>query len=154
SQEKNAMPNAAAPRAPLEIIDPAFYGTHGQPHEAWTRLRRTAPVAYCEPPGMLPFWAITRHEDIVRVSRDPEHYRNAPRPAVFAEKLSDTPTFPGRQLLTRAPPDHRDYRRLLSVHFTPRVVETKRAAIERLVDGILDDVAGRDPIDFVTDVAA
>ena len=121
---------------------------------AWTRLRREAPVAYCEPPGMLPFWAIVRHDDIVRISRDPEHFQNAPRLAVFPEEQFATDNFPLRHLLNMDPPDHRHYRHLLSGHFTPRAVEAKRVAVERLVDEILDEVAGRTEIDFVTDVAA
>jgi cytochrome P450 len=148
------MPDVHAPRAPLEIIDPAWYGMHGQPHAAWTRLRREAPVAYCEPHGMLPFWAITRHDDIVRISRDPERFRNAPRLAVFPEEQFETENFPLRHLLNMDPPEHRDYRRVLSAHFTPRVLERKRATVERLVDDILDGIRGRDEIDFVTDVAA
>ena len=148
------MADAQVPRAPLEVIDPDWYGKHGPPHAAWTRLRREAPVAYCEPPGMLPFWAIVRHDDIVRISRDPEHFQNAPRLAVFPEEQFATDNFPLRHLLNMDPPDHRHYRHLLSGHFTPRVVEAKRAAVERLVDEILDGVAGRTEIDFVTDVAA
>jgi len=148
------MPDARTPRAPLEIIDPNWYGKHGPPHEAWARLRREAPVAYCEPPGMLPFWAIVRHDDIVRISRDPEHFQNAPRLAVFPEEQFATDNFPVRHLLNMDPPEHRHYRHLLSGHFTPRTVEAKRAAVERLVDEILDGVAGRTEIDFVTDVAA
>ena len=88
------MADAHVPRAPLEIIDPDWYGKHGPPHEAWTRLRREAPVAYCEPPGMLPFWAIVRHDDIVRISRDPEYFQNAPRLAVFPEEQFATDNFP------------------------------------------------------------
>jgi cholest-4-en-3-one 26-monooxygenase len=148
------MPDANVARAPLEIIDPRWYGAHGQPREAWARLRREAPVAYCEPPGMLPFWAITRHDDIVRISRDPEHFLNAPRLAVFPEEQFETGNFPVRHLLNMDPPEHRDYRRLLSAHFTPRALEAKRSAIEGLIDDILDGLAGRPAIDFVIDVAA
>ena len=148
------MPDSAAVRAPNNIIDPNWYGANGPPHAAWTQLRREAPVAYCEPPGMLPFWSIVRHDDIVRISRDPEHFQNAPRLAVFPEEQFATDNFPLRHLLNMDPPDHRHYRHLLSGHFTPRSVEAKRAAVERLVDEILDGVAGRTEIDFVTDVAA
>jgi cholest-4-en-3-one 26-monooxygenase len=148
------MPDASAPRAPLEIIDPEWYGAHGQPRDAWARLRRSAPVAYCEPSGMLPFWAITRHDDIVRISRDPERFLNAPRLAVFPEEQFETENFPVRHLLNMDPPEHRHYRRLLSAHFTPRALEAKRAPVEQLIDEILDGVAGRRAIDFVTDVAA
>jgi cholest-4-en-3-one 26-monooxygenase len=148
------MPDASAPRAPLEIIDPAFYAAHGQPHEAWARLRREAPVAWCEPPGMLPFWAITRYDDVVQISRDPERFQNAPRMMVVPEEQFETENFPVRHLLNMDPPVHRDYRFLLSAHFTPRALERKRASVERLVGEILDAVAGRPEIDFVTDVSA
>ena len=33
------------PMAPADIIEPRYYREHGYPHEAWTRLRREAPVA-------------------------------------------------------------------------------------------------------------
>jgi cholest-4-en-3-one 26-monooxygenase len=104
--------------------------------------------------GMLPFWAVTRHDDVVRISRDPERFLNAPRLAVFPEEQFATDNFPVRHLLNMDPPEHRDYRRLLSAHFTPRALEAKRAAVEGLVDQILDDVAEHPEIDFVTDVAA
>ena len=148
------MPDADAPRAALEIIDPKWYGAHGQPREAWARLRRTAPVAYCEPPGMLPFWAVTRYDDIVRLSRDPERFLNAPRLAVFPEEQFATDNFPVRHLLNMDPPEHRHYRRLLSAHFTPRTLAAKRAAVEALIDEILDGIAQRREVDFVLDVAA
>jgi cholest-4-en-3-one 26-monooxygenase len=148
------MADTHVPRAPLEVIDPDWYGKHGPPHAAWTKLRREAPISYCEPPGMLPFWAVVRHDDIVRISRDPEHFQNAPRLAVFPEEQFATDNFPVRHLLNMDPPEHRHYRQLLSGHFTPRAVEAKRPAVERLVDEILDAVAGRTEIDFVTDVAA
>lgn len=103
---------------------------------------------------MLPFWAITRHDDIVRISRDPEHFRNAPRLAVFPEEQFETANFPVRHLLNMDPPEHRSYRRLLASHFTPRAIAARRPAVDNLVDEILDAVAGRPEIDFVTDVAA
>jgi cytochrome P450 len=148
------MPDPGAPLAPFEVIDPGAYEAVGPPHAAWARLRREAPVAWCEPPGMLPFWTITRYDDVVGLSRQPELYQNAPRIAVFPEEQFETANFPVRHLLNMDPPEHRDYRRLLSMHFTPRALDPERPAIERLVDGILDGVAARGEVDFVTDVAA
>jgi cytochrome P450 len=60
----------------------------------------------------------------------------------------------GRILRAARHAEHRDYRRLLSGHFTPRAVEMKRAAVERLIDELLDGLGDRTEIDFVTDVAA
>jgi len=49
----------------LELVDPARFARAGYPHDTWTRLRAEAPVAYFSPPGLEPFWAITKHADIV-----------------------------------------------------------------------------------------
>jgi cytochrome P450 len=141
-------------RAPSEIIDPAFYAKHGPPHEAWARLRREAPIAYCEAPGMLPFWAVTRYDDIVELSRQPQRFVNEPRMAVFPEEQFQTDDFPVHHLLNMDPPEHREYRFLLSSHFTPRALAPKRAPVARLVDEILGGLPDGEPIDFVTEVAA
>ena len=47
-----------------EVIDPLYYERYGYPHAAWAYLRQHAPVAWFEPPGMRPFWAITKYADL------------------------------------------------------------------------------------------
>ena len=51
-----------------EIIDPAYYARDGYPFETFKRLRDEAPV-YWYAEHELPFWAITRHADIVEACR-------------------------------------------------------------------------------------
>lgn len=148
------MTQANTPRAPVDIIDPAFYASNGPPHEAWAKLRRETPIAYCEAPGMLPFWAVTKYADIVQISREPRRFQNAPRVAVFPEEQFETGNLPVRHLLNMDPPEHREYRYLLSTHFTPRALEPMRAAIARLVEQILCGLLDAEPIDFVTEVSA
>ena len=52
---------------------------NGQPFELFERLRREAPVYWHEEslefePG---FWALTKHEDIITVSKDPQTFSTA-----------------------------------------------------------------------------
>ncbi len=52
---------------------------NGQPFELFERLRREAPVYWHEEslefePG---FWALTKHEDIITVSKDPQTFSSA-----------------------------------------------------------------------------
>ena len=72
------MPGStSSPRVGSEIIDPACYARDGYPHETFKRLRDEAPVHWvgdCP----TPFWAITRHADIVEISRQPELFSNLP----------------------------------------------------------------------------
>jgi len=56
------MSTSAAP--PLH--DPEFHA--GDPFPDFRHLRAHSPVLWCATPG---FWALTRHEEIVAVSRDP-----------------------------------------------------------------------------------
>jgi cytochrome P450 len=142
------------PMAPADIIEPRYYREHGYPHEAWARLRREAPVARCEVAGFPPFWAITKHADIVRIATDPDHFLNAPLIAIFKNTEIAPPEARLHHLLNMDPPEHREYRRLAAKNFTPRAVRPRLEVYERLVDEILDQVRDRDEIDWVTDFAA
>ena len=140
--------------APAEIIEPRYYREHGYPHEAWTRLRREAPIARCETAGFPPFWAVTKHADIVRIATDPQRFLNAPLIAIFKLDQAAPPESRLRHLLNMDPPEHREFRRLAAKNFTPRAVRPRLEVYERLVDEILDSVRDRDEIDWVTDFAA
>jgi len=137
-----------------EIIDPVYYGRYGYPHASWAWLRRHSPVAWCEAPGMLPFWAITKYDDCSAILRDHRRFLIAPRIAVFPEEQAPTDAPPFRHLLNMDPPDHGQYRNLLSQHFTPKALERKRAAVGEIVDETLARVADRSEVDFVEKVAA
>ena len=69
----------------LDIISSDSYARNGYPHEAWARLRREDPVHWVDHDIKVPFWAITKHEDIIHISRQPGQNLNAPRLAVFQD---------------------------------------------------------------------
>ena len=85
------MAVASEPLGQLDVISARHYGENGYPHEEWTRLRRESPVHYMEPEGYLPFWAVTKHADIVELGKQPHRFLNEPRLAVFP---NDTPPPP------------------------------------------------------------
>ena len=163
---------AASDLAGLDFIGGAEYQANGYPHAAWARLRREAPVFWTERADAFPFWAVTKHADIVAVSRQPRLWQNAPRLAVFPDlekevekRMAETgqtleqarqqqPDV--RHLLNMDPPDHGRFRKLASSHFTPRALEPKRKAIEEISAEILDEFArGGEPGvgDFVEGVS-
>jgi cytochrome P450 len=137
-----------------EIVDPAYYGRYGYPHAAWAWLRRHAPLARFDPPGMRPFRAVTRYEHCSAILRDHRRFAIAPRIAVFPEEQAPADAPPFRHLLNMDPPEHGRYRNLLSQHFTPKALEAKRAAVGRIVDETLARAAERTELDFVEAVAA
>jgi cholest-4-en-3-one 26-monooxygenase len=124
----------------IDIVGNRTFGEHGYPHDAWTLLRREAPVYWYDRPEVRPpFWAITKHADIVTVSRQPRLFLNEPRLAVFPEIPElDPAERPARHLLNMDPPDHAKFRKLASARFTPRAVQSLRPSVERIADDLLD----------------
>lgn len=143
----------AVPTAPLEIIDPDYYQQHGYPHEHWAALRRDSPIAYCQHPDLLPFYAVTRHADVVELSKQPSVFLNEPLLSVGSEADQD-PLVEVRMLLNMDPPDHRIYRKLMSAYFTKRRLNEDQARLDRVAEAILDGVADQPELDFVTQVSA
>jgi cytochrome P450 len=155
------MPTAetSIDRPPLESLDlvgPDTYADHGYPHAAWARLRREAPIFWCAPGGdCTPFWAVTKHADIARISRQPKLLQNGPRLAVFPEGKPTKERF-ARHLLNMDPPEHPEYRKLASARFTPRAIQSLRPEIERIARDLLDELFAEGPegeIDFVERVS-
>ncbi len=137
----------------LDIISNEHYGRNGYPHAAWARLRREAPVHWVERRVDNPFWAITKHADIVEISKQPGLFANGPRLAVFPG-LS-VPSEAGlqiRHLLNMDPPVHGAYRRIASGRFTPRGIAPFVTKLEEIARDLLDEMfrEGADvEVDFV-----
>jgi cholest-4-en-3-one 26-monooxygenase len=143
--------------AGAELIDPDFYAREGYPHETWSRLRREAPVHYFEGPD-YPFWVLSRHKDIVEVSRQPELFSNRPRfqIVVGADYASDDAREP-ETMIHMDPPEHRQFRDLLARRFTPRAMRNIEPEVALLAREIVDEVAARGiegECDFVEMIAA
>ena len=92
--------------ATLDLATPEHYERHGYPHAEWTWLRRHDPVFWYERPNVDPFWAITKHADIIEIGKQPDLFLNAPRLAVFTNDLPPPPEGPSRHLLNMDPPEH------------------------------------------------
>src|SRR5215467_460843 len=67
------------PNGELNIIGPEYYQQNGYPHREWTFLRQHQPVYRYEGSCAEPFWAITKHADIVQVAKQPLLFTNRPR---------------------------------------------------------------------------
>jgi cytochrome P450 len=131
----------------LPLNDPGFYASN--PWDTYRRLRDTCPVYWCAPAG---FWAITRHEDVLTVCRDPARYCNGQGMTMRGAELSDVEG--GTTLIAMDPPRHTAQRALISRAFTPGAVTQLELHIRDIARGILDEVPAGEPIDFVDTVAA
>src|ERR1700712_5359975 len=110
------------------------------PYSQYRLLREGAPVHR----SLLGPWVLTRYDDVIHVLRDPSlsvEVENAIRLEVDVELASvfGDDARGSRAMLNIDPPDHDRLRRLVSKAFTPKMVETLRPEVERLVDEALDD---------------
>src|SRR5215471_5406949 len=140
--------------ATLDVMSASHYEEHGYPHPEWTWLRRHAPVFWYERPNVDPFWAITKHADIIEIGKQPHLFLNAPRLAVFTNDLPPPTEAQSRHLLNMDPPEHARYRRVTSAWFTPRTVGGMKEKVSRITNEVLDDAAAKSDGDFVADISA
>ncbi|MEA2648374.1 MAG: hypothetical protein QOG61_809 [Candidatus Binataceae bacterium] len=140
----------------VDIVNPDLYVQRGYPHAEWALLRREAPIYYYQRPNVDPFWAVTRHADIVNISRQPALFKSIQRLFVAVNEPNSPPPDEAilRQLLNMNPPEHGAYRGVVNRRFTPRTVQQLTAGIERITTEVLDDIVGRGECDFVTEVSA
>jgi cholest-4-en-3-one 26-monooxygenase len=148
------MPERDCDPVTLDLITPEHYERNGYPHAEWTWLRRHDPVFWYERDNVDPFWAITKHADIIAIGKQPEIFLNAPRLAVFTRDLPPPEEGQARHLLNMDPPDHGRYRRVTSAWFTPRAIRAMDAKVERVTREVLDAAAEKELGDFVRDVSA
>jgi cytochrome P450 len=142
---------------PLKLIDPISYGENGYPHEEWTRLRNEAPLEKFETPGWPSFWAVTKHADIIEISKQPEIFLNAPgmtmtRSERLATAGSSTP--PIMTIINMDPPEHRKFREVASPYFTPRLMRKLQPLVDKTARELIDDLGPEGECDFITRIAS
>jgi cytochrome P450 family 142 subfamily A polypeptide 1 len=128
-------------RPDFDLVDGRFYA--GPMHAAFAWMRRSEPVYHDRENGL---YAVTRHADLLAVSRRSDVFRNGRgyRP--------DAPPVPHMIAMDR--PDHMVRRNLVNRGFTPRRVAAYEPRVRAICGRILDAVAERGECDFVADVAA
>jgi len=138
---------------PNDLVDPVRYATGGYPHAVWTRLRAEEPVAYVKADGYEPFWAITKHADIMAISSQPERFSSAAGITLAREGAAPVPA--SEMLVLVDPPQHGPMRRVVNSRFTPRAIRACQAEVDRIAVDVLGGLVdvGLDG-DFVEQVAA
>ncbi len=140
--------------ATIDIMTPSHYEQHGYPHDEWTWLRRHDPVFWYERPNVDPFWAVTKHADVIAIGKQPDKFLNEPRLAVFTHEIPPPEENQIRHLLNMDPPEHAAYRKVASGFFTPRAIRGMETKVARVTRDVLDEASKQNGGDFVRDVSA
>jgi cytochrome P450 len=135
--------------AAQQVFDPDVF-TAGAPYDALALLRREAPVHRVALPDLPPAWLLTRHADVISVSRDD---------AVFSSSTGNTfvevPVGERSAMLPSLdPPRHTAVRRLINQAFTKRNVARLEDRIRSIAHGIVERVVDLGEFDAVAEISA
>ena len=146
----------------FDFTDPDLYADR-LPMDEFAELRRTAPVWWNRKPRGVGgfddegYWVVTRHADVVAVSRDNDNYSTWENTAIIRHQDGASREQIELQrfvMLNIDPPQHTKLRGIVSRGFTPRAINNLRSALSARAERIVADAIASGSGDFVTDVAA
>lgn len=115
-------------------------------YATYAKMRSQCPVAHSTEYGG--HWVFTRYSDIHAIVRDPE---------TFSSECVNVPPTIGQEgpmiPLENDPPEHTTYRKLITPLFSPTRMAALEPEVRRIVNELLDDMAGKERTDFITDFA-
>ena len=156
---------AADHRIPKNVADtialPAAYADH-RIHETYRWLRANEPLGIADIQGVDPFWVVTRHADILEISRQNDLFHNGDRSPTIVSQDADRQV---REMMGGSPhllrtlihmdaPDHPKYRALTQGWFMPQNLRRLEDQIRVIAKAAVEKMAatgGR--CEFVQEVA-
>ena len=142
------------------LANPQAYTDEKLLHEALTHLRAKAPVSWVEANGYKPFWAITKHADVMDIERQNELFTNFPRPLLQISQAEDVlleqmeAGIGLRTLIHMDDPLHRDIRKIGADWFRPKAMRDLKIRVDELAKIYVDKMVEKGPeCDFVQEVA-
>ena len=147
----------------INISDPEFWkGSRQHRESVFAALRREAPVKFFPeiPLANFPvgpgYWALTKHDDIWHVSRNPELFCSG-KGSNIADLTVELNEFFG-SMISMDDPKHVRLRTIVSKGFTPkeitRVEEYVKNKAKTIVDKVLEKYGNNEEFDFVDNIAA
>jgi len=147
----------------INISDPEFWkGSRQHRESVFATLRREAPVKFFPeiPLANFPvgpgYWALTKHDDIWHVSRNPELFCSG-KGSNIADLTVELNEFFG-SMISMDDPKHVRLRTIVSKGFTPkeitRIEEYVKNKAKSIVDKVLAKYGANEEFDFVDAIAA
>ena len=148
------MTGVERPLAPIDLNDAGTFAA-GIPHAGFAEMRANPGLTWSPPGGddRTGFWAVTRHAEVVSVSRNTETYSSAVGHIQIYD-IDDDALAARASMIDLDPPIHTRLRRLVSAAFTPRHVERYRGSVRRRIRSCLDALEAGGGGDWVSTVAA
>jgi cytochrome P450 len=152
------LPDAVA----RDIIDPTAHADGRRLHEAYRWVRANNPLGRAELDGFDPFWVVSKHADILEVSRQNSLFHSGDRPTTFTSiegdrkvrQLTGGSPHLVRSLVQMDAPDHLKYRTLTQGWFMPQNLKRLEPRIREVARSFVDRMAEMGgECDFARDIA-
>ncbi len=127
--------------------------TDGFPHATFRRMRDANPVAWTNEVDGSGFWSVTRYEDVLHVSRNPEIFSS--EAGIRLEEMDAEENAARRTMMEMDAPEHTKYRRLVSKPFARPQVITYESGIREIAVEVVERAraTGDTTFDFVEVIA-
>ena len=144
---------ALDPSVVVDLTDPSTFEER-IPHDFFRELREKDPVHWHEEHDGGPgFWVITRHEDVVPLSKDWQTNSSWLGGTIREDPPQESLEQQRMMMLNMDPPQHHQLRKLVTAAFTPRRINELEQHIRTITRETIDAVIERGECDFVTDIA-
>ncbi len=138
--------------AQIDLTDASVW-ERGAPHDWLDLLRAEDPVHWHEEGDGPGFWALTRYDEVKRVSTDPGTFsswlggplRLSPEGGLDALRMV---------IIGMDPPEHRLFRSIVARAFTPKMISELDSALRAEAKRVVAELKTKNSCDFVPDVAA
>jgi len=136
----------------IDVYNPDSY-TSGIPHEQFAWLREHSPVHWHSHPAGHGYWVLSKHADVMQVSRDHKTY-SAQEGFVMVDDLpEDILAMAQGQLLGMDPPHHGPIRRAVITRFTKKLLAELEPKVRKITRDIMADTNGVNEVNFVDSLA-
>jgi cytochrome P450 len=160
------MSSDTAPILPDElswaVVNPKSYADQAVIDDTFARIRADFPLAKTNIPDFDPFWVVSKHADILEISRQNDLFHNGDLAATLTTKAADaivrgqTGGSPHliRTLVQMDAPDHPKFRVMTQAWFMPQNLKKLEGRIRELAKVYVDKMAGMNgECDFLNDIA-
>ena len=143
-----------------DLLKPSVMGSESEMYGLFDYLRENDPVSYVEHPDYLPFWSLSKYDDIKLIGSNNDEFLSAPRTILMPYELEDMweenlGTRNGLETLIHMDrPKHLKLRRVTREWFLPRSINRLESQMKALAKEFVDkmeEMGGE--CDFVKDIA-
>lgn len=142
----------------LSIADPEFWWQPLRDRMAcFAELREEGPFIEASTPNPLTgtdddFFAVTRHSEVIEISRRPQDFCSGRGSTSIADLPADAMEFFG-SFIVMDDPRHARQRGIVSRAFTPRQLQRVLDSVESICDEVIDEISESGEVDLVEAVS-